>query len=137
MDHPTTAFPQPLPNTNLSSTAAQSGLFARDYSGLIRILRHATHPQNHSRIRAMFEDVEVLLGSRDRECRTQAIEFLEALQDSWAWSDGEPDAFQSLMGPGAQRIWSTLTAIRSDLAECSVFEAEVGIWRVVHQRLAS
>jgi len=137
MEHPGSAVPQSLPKTDLPSIVSQPEFLSRDYCGLIRILRHTSHPPSDNRLRAIFEEVEALLGSRDRERRTRAIEFLEALQDSCAWDGGEPDAFQSLMGRDSRRIWSALNAIRSDLAEHSVFEEEVGIWRVVHQGLAA
>jgi hypothetical protein len=136
MDQRVPAFRRPLPKGNLSPGASGRQISAGDHSGLIRTL-NARLLQNDPMARALFEDLEVLLDSRDRERRTQAVEFLEALQDSCAWGSGEPESYLSLMGPGSQRIWSALYAIRSDLAEGSVFEAEVGLWRVVHQSLAS
>jgi hypothetical protein len=115
--------PSPLPASLLEN---------RDRFALVRTLREATLQRNEMLLRAVFERLEVLLRSRDRNLRRSVTEFLEALQDSVGWGFAEADACLALMGPGARSIWSALHAIRSDLAECSVLEAEVGMWRVVH-----
>jgi hypothetical protein len=136
MDQRIPASRPPLPKGSLSPVASGRQISAGDHSGLIRTL-NARGLQNDPFARALFDDLEVLVDSGDREQRTGAVEFLETLQDSCTWGSRESDAYLSLMGPGSQRIWSALNAIRSDLAQCSVFEAEVGIWRVVHQSSAS
>ena len=133
MDERISTFRPQLPKRNLSPFKRL--IRAGDRSSLIRNL-NAGRLENDEEARSVFDDLEVLLDSRDREQRTEAVEFLETLQDSCTWGTVDPDAYLSLMGPSSQRIWSALNAIRSDLAGCSVFEAEVGIWRVVHQSLA-
>ena len=136
MDQRIPATRPPLPKGNLSPAASMRLISAGDHSSLIRTL-NSRCLANDQLARAVFHDIEVLLDSRDRKQRSEAVEFLEALQDSCTWGSCEPDSYLSLMGPGSQRIWSALNAIRSDLAEGSVFEAEVGIWRVVHHSLDS
>ena len=105
----------------------------RDHSALARTLRDGYREQNQTLVRSMFDNLEALLLSRDKELHDWGVEFLETLQDSAAWGHQETDAYLPFMGPVARRIWSMLDAIRGDLAECSVLEAEVGMWRVVHR----
>ena len=107
-------------------------LCAGDRLEVVRALQAASDDHNEPFVRSIFENLEFLLVSPDKDLRCCAIEFLEALQDSSAWRPQETDAYLSVMGPGSRRIWSALNAIRSDLADCSVLEAEVGMWRVVH-----
>ncbi|HMK21755.1 MAG TPA: hypothetical protein VK466_05435 [Terriglobales bacterium] len=116
----------------VSETVPHPASFARDRSALVRTLREACRQHNETLVRSVFANLEVLLLSRDRDLRGWVTEFLEALQDSSEWNPPETDAYLPFMGPSSLRIWSGLSAIRSDLAECSVLEAEVGMWRVVH-----
>jgi hypothetical protein len=121
------AFHPQLPN------AFQSTPALRDRSGLARTLRDAFRHKDETLVRFIFENLEALLLSRDQQLHDWAVEFLEALQDSAGWGLPEADAYLAFMGPGARRIWSALDAIRFDLADSSVLEAEVGMWRVVHR----
>lgn len=116
----------------VSDAASHPAPFARDRAALVRTLQEASRQRNETLLRSVFENLEVLLLSRDRDLRGWATEVLDTLQDSAGWGFPDADAYLPLMGPGARKVWSTLHAIRCDLAECSVLEAEVGIWRVVH-----
>ena len=58
--------------------------------------------------------------------------FLQFLQDVTSWSTPNSDAFIRFLGPNSRRLWQTLDAIRSDLADCPILEAEILMWRVVH-----
>ena len=73
-----------------------------------------------------------MLSSGNRELRSRGVEFLDGLQDSDAWALQNADFYADFMGPHTRNIWSALHAIRSDLSECSVLEAEVAMWRLVH-----
>jgi hypothetical protein len=126
------AFHSGLPAVDPCSPVSLPESFEDDRFSLIRAVQEAAHQQNDVLVRSLFENLEALLLSRDYKRRRWVIEFLEALQDSATWDLQQADAYLPLMGPGARRIWSALAAIRSDLAECSVLEAEVGMWRVVH-----
>ena len=121
-----------LPDAAPSSPAALQSYLEDDRMSLVRAVQEATRQRNHTLGRTLFENLEILLASRDPQLRSWAIEFLEALQDSAAWDPQQVDAYTPLMGPGTRRLWLALDAIRSDLAECSVLEAEVGMWRVAH-----
>jgi hypothetical protein len=121
-----------LPDAAPSPPASLQICLEDDRGSLVRTVQEAIRQRNHALGRSVFENLEVLLVSRDPQLRGWAIEFLEALQDSAAWDPQQANAYTPLMGPGARRIWFALDAIRSDLAECSVLEAEVGMWRVVH-----
>ena len=99
---------------------------------LSALLERALHEQSEQRLRQAFQQIEVMLSSRSGECRGNAIELLEKLQDSAAWLPQTGDPYPDLMGPHTRSLWSALHAIRSDLSECSVLEAEVAMWRLVH-----
>jgi hypothetical protein len=126
------AFHSGLPDVVPCSPVSVPDSFEDDRFSLVRAVQQAIHQQNDALVLSLFGDLEVLLLSHDYKRRRWVIEFLEALQDSASWDLQQADAYLPLMGPGARRIWSALDAIRSDLAECSVLEAEVGMWRVVH-----
>ncbi|GEM_PF-2955643 len=102
-------------------------------SALVRALRQAFREHNHHLVRSTFANLEALLQSHDHAVHNQGMECLEALQDSAAWDLPEADACLAFMGPLARRLWSALDAIRCDLADASVLEAEVALWRVAHR----
>ena len=68
------------------------------------------------------------------EVRRWVTGFLQSLQDVTNWSSSNIDIFVRFLGTNARRIWETLEAIRSDLASCSILEAEILMWRVVHHK---
>ena len=96
------------------------------------VLHDALHDQSEQRLRVAFRLLETMLCSGSGEDRSCAIEFLEKLQDSATWLPQTPDSYPDFMGPQTRSLWSALHAIRSDLSECSVLEAEAAMWRLVH-----
>ena len=104
----------------------------QDFSDTVAVLDGALRGQSEQRLRLAFRQIEAMLASGSGECRSSAIEFLEKLQDSASWLPQAGDLYPELMGPQTRSLWSALHAIRSDLSECSVLEAEVAMWRLVH-----
>jgi len=104
----------------------------QDLSSTIAVLDGALRDQSEERLRLAFQQIEDMLASGRGECRSSAIEFLEKLQDSATWLPQTDDLYPDFMGPHTRSLWSALHAIRSDLSECSVLEAEVAMWRLVH-----
>ena len=104
----------------------------QDFTAASAVLDSALREQDEQRLRLAFQQLEVMLCSGSGECRSGAIELLEKLQDSATWLPQTGDPYPDLMGPHTRSLWSALHAIRSDLAECSVLEAEVAMWRLVH-----
>lgn len=104
----------------------------QDRTAIIAVPNGAMHGQSEQRLRLAFQQIEVMLCSGSGEGRSSAIELLEKLQDSATWLGQTGDPYPDLMGPHTRSLWSALHAIRSDLSECSVLEAEVAMWRLVH-----
>jgi hypothetical protein len=96
------------------------------------VLDSVLHERSEQRLRLAFQQIEAMLCSGNLEGRSSAIELLEKLQDSATWLPQTGDPYPDLMGPHTRSLWSALHAIRSDLSECSVLEAEVAMWRLVH-----
>ena len=88
-------------------------------------------------LQSAFDRLEEYLQGEDPDLRGWATGFLQALQDvaSWSSQDGEP--FLRFMGERTRHVWGTLDTIRQDLADCSILEAEVLMWRVVHPTRAA
>lgn len=99
------------------------------FVGFVRELK--VRGDNRS-LQAAFDRLEELLTGENPDLRDWVTGFLQALQDvtSWSSQDGEP--FLRFMGERTRHVWATLDTIRLDLADCSILEAEVLMWRVVH-----
>lgn len=106
---------------------------SEDLAAAIESLHYALQEPTDVRLRSAFREVENMLSSGNRELRSTGVEFLDGLQDSIAWVPQKADFYAEFMGPRTRSLWSALHAIRSDLSECSVLEAEVALWRLVHR----
>ena len=104
----------------------------QDLTATAAVLDGALRDRSETQLRQAFQQIEAMLSSGKDQCRSSAIEFLEKLQDSAGWLPQTGDPYPDLMGPQTRSLWSALHAIRSDLSECSVLEAEVAMWRLVH-----
>ena len=101
--------------------------FARLVTGLYQ-------QENYGGVQSAFDRLEEFLQSGGADVRSWVTGFLQSLQDVTNWSSSNIDIFVRFLGPNARRIWETLEAIRSDLASCSILEAEILMWRVVHHK---
>ncbi|HST12782.1 MAG TPA: hypothetical protein VLL05_20565 [Terriglobales bacterium] len=97
-----------------------------------RQVRELREQEDHRSLQSAFDRLEEYLSGGNQVLRDWAMGFLQALQDvvSWSSQDGEP--FLRFMGDRTRHVWATLDTIRHDLADCSILEAEVLMWRVVH-----
>jgi hypothetical protein len=95
-------------------------------------VRELREQEDHRSLQSAFDRLEEYLSGGNQVLRDWAMGFLQALQDvvSWSSQDGEP--FLRFMGDRTRHVWATLDTIRHDLADCSILEAEVLMWRVVH-----
>ena len=100
--------------------------FARLVSGLYQ-------REDFEGITLAFTRVERLLAEGTAHARTWVTGFLQALQEITAWNSSGSEAFLGFLGPNTRHIWETLNAIRFDLDSCSILEAEILMWRVVHK----
>jgi hypothetical protein len=97
-----------------------------------QFVRALKEQEDNRSVQAAFDRLEEFLTGENSELRGWVTGFLQALQDvtSWSSQDGEP--FLRFMGDRTRHVWATLDTIRRDLADCSILEAEVLMWRVVH-----
>jgi hypothetical protein len=86
----------------------------------------------HTRVQVAFDCLEAFLEDGHLELRAWVAGFLQVLQDVTSWSSANSEVFLRFLGARARRVWETLETIRFDLADCSILEAEVLMWRVVH-----
>ncbi len=101
--------------------------FARLVTGLYQ-------RENYGSVQSAFDRLEEFLQYGSADARSWVTGFLQSLQDVTNWSSSNIDILVRFLGPNARRIWETLEAIRSDLATCSILEAEILMWRVVHHK---
>ena len=85
-----------------------------------------------NRVQQAFDGMEALLSTGGTAARDWVCSFVEALRDVVEWKDDGTEAFFHYLGPEMRRAWAALDAIHADLAECSILEAEVTMWRAVH-----
>lgn len=95
---------------------------------------------DHARVRAAFDRLEKLLLTGDRELHDWVFACLDALQDGAGWRDYGSGAFAPFLGRRTRALWEALDTCRGasqelDLADCSVLEAEILTWRVVHEKV--
>jgi hypothetical protein len=97
-----------------------------------RIVHELKEKDDQTTLQAAFDRLEEFLTGENPDLRNWATGFLQALQDvsSWAPQNGEP--YLRFMSERTRHVWATLDTIRVDLADCSILEAEVLMWRVVH-----
>jgi hypothetical protein len=114
---------------------------ASDYDGqwleLARLVIGLYQKEDYVGLQSTFDRLEECVVSGAAEVRTWVTGFLQSLQDVTTWSSSNIEVFVRFLGPHSRRIWETLNAIRFDLADCPILEAEVLMWRVVHHRTPS
>jgi hypothetical protein len=84
------------------------------------------------RVQAAFDLLETVLTNGDSRVRDWVCGFVRALQDVAGWREPGYEAFIAFLQPETRRAWSALAAIQTDLADCSILEEEITMWRVVH-----
>ncbi len=122
------AFPQLACSRAWGNSADPDGQW-HEFAGLVIGLYQR---KNYDGVRSAFDRLERFLGDGSPEVRSWVAGFLHALQEVTSWGSSNSDAYHGLLGPHARRVWETLDAIRFDLAACSILEAEILMWRVVH-----
>jgi hypothetical protein len=97
-----------------------------------RIVHELKQKDDQTTLQAAFNRLEEFLRGENSDLRNWATGFLQALQDVSTWSSHDGESFLQFMGERTRHVWATLDTIRLDLADCSILEAEVLMWRVVH-----
>jgi len=97
-----------------------------------RIVHELKQKGDQTTLKAAFNRLEEFLIGENSDLRNWATGFLQALQDVSTWSSQDGESFLQFMGERTRHVWATLDTIRLDLADCSILEAEVLMWRVVH-----
>ena len=97
-----------------------------------RIIQELKQKEDKSTLQAAFDRLEQFLTGESADLRNWATGFLQALQEVSSWSPQDGETFQHFMGERTRHVWATLDTLRVDLADCSILEAEVLMWRVVH-----
>lgn len=123
-------FPQ------LAGSPAWASFFDRDaqWSEFVRLVWDLYRQDNSSRLRAAFHRLEQFLNEEDPQAEAWVAGFLQALQESASWHcESSEEVFVNCLGERTRYVWELLDAIRSDLARCSILEADILMWRVVHQ----
>ncbi len=92
---------------------------------------------NYRDVQAAFDRVEEFLVLGDSHSRAWVAGFFQTLQESASWEKESSDVFLRFLGADSRHVWATLEAIRTDLTQYSILEAEVQMWRVVHRRFCS
>jgi hypothetical protein len=128
-------FPQLSSLPAWENSAHQDG----QWYGFAHLVRDLYEQRNYTRVQAAFDCLEEFLDNGSPELRAWVAGFLQALQEVSSWGSENSEAFSDFLGAGARRVSDTLDTIRFDLANCSILEAEVLMWRVVHhsQHVAS
>jgi hypothetical protein len=119
---------------SVNSPARTSSAEADDHRWyrFAHIIQELREKDDKSTLQAAFHRLEQFLIGESPDLRNWATGFLQALQEVCSWSAQDGEAFQGFMGERTRRVWATLDTIRVDLADCSILEAEVLMWRVVH-----
>jgi hypothetical protein len=103
----------------------------RQWSEFAQLLRRLHAQGQHGQVQAAFDRMEEFLQD-GHPSRVWATGFLQSLQEITTWECDDGEQFLRFLGSRTRHVWSTLDAIRFDLADCSTLEAEVLMWRVVH-----
>lgn len=123
---------QAFPQLASSQVWDNSGNHDRQWYELARLLSDLYERGHFKSLGLAFEQLERFHVDGNSYVRGWVSGFLQFLQDVTSWSTPNSDAFVGFLGPNSRRLWHTLDAIRSDLADCPILEAEVLMWRVVH-----
>ena len=121
-------FPQLASSGAWKNSADQDG----QWYGFAHLVRDLYEQRNYARVQAAFDCLEKFLDDGNPELRAWVAGFLQALQEVSSWGSENSEAFSDFLGASARRVSETLQTIRFDLADCSILEAEVLMWRVVH-----
>lgn len=84
------------------------------------------------RVQAAFDGIEEILRSGEIAAQDWVRGCVEAVQDIVGWKESGEEVLLHYLGPETRRTWAALEAIRADLAESSILEAEVTMWRIAH-----
>jgi hypothetical protein len=114
--------------------------FSLDVYDFARSIVEDFEAGDHARIRAAFDRLEKLLLTGDRDLHDWVFTCLDALQNAVCWRGYGSGAFAPFLGRRTHALWEALDASRVasqnlDLADCSVLEAEILTWRVVHEKV--
>jgi len=132
MSYVVQAFPE-LENRRAESSAwhgTREPIF--DEHVFARFIANEMAQGKSHRVQVAFDGMEELLRSGETEVRDWVCAFVEAMQDFIGWKETAEEGLVRFLGPETRRAWAALDAIRADLAECSILEAEVTMWRAVH-----
>jgi hypothetical protein len=115
----------------------------REPFAFVQVVMALYEHANYELLRVAFDRLEQALIAASQEGRHLfGVEVMEALQNVASWKAYGRDVFVQFLGPEAKRIWMELDAVwtasvRLDLAERGILEAEVLIWRMTRQKLAT
>ena len=123
---------QAFPQLSSSQVWESSGNHDQQWYDFARLLSDLYQRRDYESVRAAFGQLERFLAEGNSYVRGWVTGFLQFLQDVTCWSTPNSDAFMGFLGVNSRRLWQTLDAIRSDLADCPILEAEILMWRVVH-----
>jgi hypothetical protein len=132
MSHVIQAFPELENRGAESSTWHRTGEAIFDEHDFARFIAKEMALGKNHRVQVAFDRMEELLCSGATEVRDWVCAFVEAVQDVAGWKETGEEGLVRFLGPETRRAWTALDAIRADLAECSILEAEVTMWRAVH-----
>ena len=110
-----------------------------DVHVFVRFVTEEFEGANDARVRAAFDCLEKFLLAGDGELHDWVVACLDALQNAACWGRYGSGAFARFLGPQTRALWEALNTFRIasdelDLADCSVLEAEIFVWRVVHEK---
>src|ERR1700741_5381658 len=126
-----------FPQLSSSQVWDNSGNHDRQWYEFARLVSNSYDRGSYKSVGVAFDQLERLLAEGNSYVRGWVTGFLQFLQDVTSWSSPNSDAFVGFLGPKSRRLWQTLDAIRCDLADCPILEAEILMWRVVHHENAS
>jgi hypothetical protein len=124
-------FPQMAASPAWGNLADHDGQWCE----LAQLIRDQYQQGNYEGVQSVFDRLEKLLADGAPDVRAWVAGFLQTVQDVAGWDSGNADVFLRFLGQGTRCTWKTLNTIRFDLADCSILEAEILMWRVVHPTL--
>lgn len=125
-------FVRAFPQLASSQMWESSGNHDRQWYEFARLVSDLHERGDCKSVRAAFDQLERCLVEGNSYVRGWVTGFLQFLQDVTSWSTPNSDTFIGFLGPISRRVWQTLDAIRFDLADCPILEAEILMWRVAH-----
>lgn len=121
-------FPELADSPAWENTSDRDGQWCK----LARLIRDQYQEGNYEGVQAVFDGLENLLADGAPDARAWVAGFLQTVQDVASWDSGNAEMFFRFLGRATRCTWETLNTIRFDLADCSILEAEILMWRVVH-----